>query len=87
MFDHLIRIFLLIAIITFGLRGLLPELGLPGWSLMLGFASGAMLAYGVNSLGRISHYPRYLGRILHGRLTNPIARTDLGASGNQALST
>ena len=45
MYIDLIRAGILIGVMTFGFRAILADLGLPGWSLMLGFvlAVGIML--------------------------------------------
>ena len=79
MLENWIRAYLLVGILTFGLRSVLIELGLPGWAPMLSFALIALAIYGVQNLGRIIHYPRHVGSMLDDHLRN-------ADSGDRALS-
>lgn len=45
--DSLIRAYVVIGLFTFGLRGVLPDLNLPAWSVMLSFALGIGVVYGI----------------------------------------
>jgi hypothetical protein len=70
MLDQLIRICAAVGILTFGLRGVLVELGVPGWGPMSSFVLAALIVYGAQYLARITHHPRHLPKMLDDHLRN-----------------
>jgi energy-converting hydrogenase Eha subunit B len=48
MFDNLVRSYVGIGLVVFGLRAVLYELGMAPWAVILGLAVALMVIYGVN---------------------------------------
>ncbi len=61
MFDTLIRIYVVIGLAVIGLRGVLYELGMAPWVVMLSLVLAITVLYGVNHMRDAAEW-------LHGRL-------------------
>ena len=64
MFMSLIKIYATVGLVTFGLRGILADLGIPGWGLMLGLILGASVGLLVYYLAHVMTYLSKLGKAL-----------------------
>ena len=73
MLTYLIRGCVLIGLVTFGLRGILGDLGVPGWSLMLGFILGVGIVLLVHYLAGVIHYLlRWIKLMINRRFPEPV---------------
>lgn len=67
MYLNILRACILIGVITFGFRAILADLGLPGWSLMLGFISAVGIVLLVEYLANVIEYLVRLGKAMINR--------------------
>lgn len=52
MLENLLRIYVVIGLVAFGLRGVLYEVGVPGWLLLISLALAGGLLFGIDYLVR-----------------------------------
>lgn len=58
MFDNLVRSYVAVGLVVFGLRAVLYELGIAPWVVMLGLAEAMMVMYGVCHLRDAASWTR-----------------------------
>jgi hypothetical protein len=76
MLDHWVRIVAAVGILTFGLRGVLPGVDLPGWVPMLGLVLLVLVVHGVDSLAATARHPSHLGRVFYTHLRDAFSSAD-----------
>lgn len=58
MFDSMLRSYVVVGLVVFGLRAVLSELGIAPWVVMLGLAAAIMVMHGVCHVGDAVNWMR-----------------------------